>query len=120
MEQVNPLPRPRGPTYRFLGTFPPIEATELDVQDWIRTWFLGSEYRTKVHQDFREGIKFIPALQLTGRTLRELTPEALKQSIINVFELLVVAEPLSKGILMARELEMENVKDRVSTVDIEF
>jgi hypothetical protein len=119
MEQVNPLPRPRGTTYRFLGTFPPIEATKLDVQDWIRTWFLGSEYRTRVHQGFREGIKFIPTLQLTGRTLR-LTPEALKQSIIDVFGLLVVAEPFSKGVLMARELEVENIKERVSTTDIGF
>jgi hypothetical protein len=53
MEQVNPLPK--GTAYLFLRTFPPLTATELDVQDWIRIWYRGSEYQQPnhhLHHDF--------------------------------------------------------------------
>jgi hypothetical protein len=122
MEQVNPLPRPRGPTDRFLHTFPPIDTTERDVKYWVTTWIYGRPYRTLVHPDFDIAFKSISSLQLAGRDLRDLTPEELRQRIVNAFSSPAVAEPLWEDILMAREsvLERESVRERVSTIDIVF
>ena len=118
MAQVNQLPR--GTAYLFLRTFPPLEATELEVQDWIRIWYRGSEYQQPnhhLHHDFTIWILGISRVHLTGGTLRELTPRGIKANLLGGVGSQTVTDLILKDILMARELEMENVRERVSTTE---
>jgi hypothetical protein len=114
---------PRGTAYLFLRTFPPLAARELEVQDWIRIWYAGSEYQQQNHQlyhDFRTWISGIHRLSLTGSSLRELTPSAIKENLLFVNGLHAVTDLLVKDILMARELERENVREQVNATTVSY
>jgi hypothetical protein len=88
MAKVNQLPR--GTAYLFLRTFPPLEATELEVQDWIRIWYRGSEYQQPnhhLHHDFTIWILGISRVHLTGGLSASSHPEESRQTYLGVLDL---------------------------------
>jgi hypothetical protein len=118
MAQANPLPR--GAAYLFLRSFSPLNATELDVQDWARIWYSGSEYQQpnhQLHHNFTIWILGLSRVHLTGRTLRELTPRGIKANLLGAVGFQTVTDLILKDILMASELEMVNIRERVSTIE---
>jgi hypothetical protein len=74
MAQANQFPKVAH--YVSLPALPPLDATELDVQDWVRRWYLGNDYQVvnlQIDTDLRMWNACVSKLRLTGKSVRELT-----------------------------------------------